>query len=92
MHREELLALLRQTWDSLRYHGGLAWPLIVAGVAASDGSAQDRDYIDRRLCYIWQRPLTAATFLLAVEKLRAFWRSGKTGWEDCFDEPTPCYP
>ncbi|KAJ3492580.1 hypothetical protein NLG97_g5289 [Lecanicillium saksenae] len=91
-HHQELMALLREDWETIEYQGSIAWPLIVAGVASAKGPAEDCGFIDHCLGTIWRKPSAAATFLLALQKLRDFWRSGKTGWEDCFDEPTPCYP
>lgn len=91
-HRKELLAQLRVMWETVTYKCGLAWPLIVVGVAAAEGSAEDRAFIDECLFSIWKQPHTAAGFISSLEKLRVFWESGRTEWEDCFDEPTACYP
>ncbi|KAJ6786119.1 hypothetical protein PWT90_02475 [Aphanocladium album] len=90
-YREQLIVQLRDIWDRIEYQGGIAWPLVVAGVAATDSVEQDRDFIDQCMWEIWNKPSAGATFIIALEKLRIFWRSGKSGWEDCFDEPTPCY-
>ncbi|KAJ6779758.1 hypothetical protein PWT90_06290 [Aphanocladium album] len=87
--REELLALTRQSWDYLKTTTALRWPLIVAGVALADGSPEDQDFVDKSLMSIWNLPNTAACLLLAIQRLRSFWASGKTEWEDCFDTPIP---
>ncbi|KAM3566620.1 hypothetical protein ARSEF4850_000373 [Beauveria asiatica] len=88
--RDELLALTRRSWDQLRHTTSLCWPLIVAGVALADGSPQDQDFIEKSLLSIWGLPNTSACFITAIRKLRPFWDSGKTGWEDCFDTPLMC--
>ncbi|KAM3468785.1 hypothetical protein MY5147_007604 [Beauveria neobassiana] len=88
--RDELLALTRRSWDQLRHTTSLCWPLIVAGVALADGSPEDQDFIESSLLSIWSLPNTSACFITAIRKLRPFWNSGKTGWEDCFDTPLMC--
>ncbi|KAJ6781157.1 hypothetical protein PWT90_07868 [Aphanocladium album] len=92
LHRLELLALLRQICGGIAHDEGLAWPLAVAGVAVAEGSADDRAFVERCLWNTWRLPNTVASFVLLIDKLRAFWSSGKTAWEDCFDEPTQCTP
>ncbi|OAA37971.1 C6 finger domain protein [Beauveria brongniartii RCEF 3172] len=87
--RTELLACLRDTWPALPATTNMSWPLLVAGVAAADGLAEDREFVARCLDETWRSPLGDVAPLLVLEKLRAFWKSGKRGWEDCFDEPTP---
>lgn len=87
-HREELLALLRKNWAAVKYKPALVWPLLVAGVAAVDGEAEDRQFVEDCLETVLAMPITACSFITVVDKLRAFWRSGKTEWEDCWDEPT----
>ncbi|KAM3441442.1 hypothetical protein MY4824_001566 [Beauveria thailandica] len=87
--RTELLACLRDTWPALPATTNMSWPLLVAGVAAADGPVEDREFVARCLDKTWRSPLGNVAPLLVLEKLRAFWKSGKRGWEDCFDEPTP---
>ncbi|KAM3485205.1 hypothetical protein MY8738_001453 [Beauveria namnaoensis] len=86
-HREELLSLMRSSWYLLKYKTSLVWPLLVAGVAAADSTAKDREFIEGCLEAILAMPITACSFITVVDKLRAFWASGKTEWEDCWDEP-----
>ncbi|KAJ6783076.1 hypothetical protein PWT90_06076 [Aphanocladium album] len=94
LYRSRLLARIRRLHPELEYPAALSWPLVVAGVAAAaaaaDGPEQDRDFVDGSLYAIWQRPVGNPCAFLCLTKLRAFWASGRTGWEDCFDEPTPC--
>ncbi|KAJ3473576.1 hypothetical protein NLG97_g10236 [Lecanicillium saksenae] len=92
LHRQALLVLLRKVCGQITHDEGLAWPLVVAGVAVADGSADERAFVERCLWNVWRLPNTVASFALVIDKLGAFWRSGKTRWEDCFDEPTQCAP
>ncbi|XWW92753.1 hypothetical protein V2A60_000679 [Cordyceps javanica] len=85
-----LLALVRRFWGRLSHTTSLCWPLIVAGVALAGGSPEDQNFVERSLLSIWRLPNTSACFILAIQKLRPFWNSGKTGWEDCFDTPIAC--
>ncbi len=87
-HRGEILALMRKHWDTLKYKPALVWPLLVAGVAAVDGAPEDRMFIEDCLETILAMPITACSFITVIDKLRAFWRSGRLEWEDCWDEPT----
>lgn len=65
----------------------LAWPLAVLGAALFDGSASDRTTVEQCLLKIRVPPQTYCGPTTSLTKLRAFWTSGKRGWEDCFDEP-----
>lgn len=88
-HRDELLDLLRAWSGTGRLKVWLAWPLMVAGVAVADDAVENQMYIDASLLAIWRVPDVSNSSITALEKLRVFWLSGKTGWEDCFDEPIP---
>ncbi|KAJ3492583.1 hypothetical protein NLG97_g5290 [Lecanicillium saksenae] len=92
VHRRVILSRVRQIWHTLTAKQEVAWPLIVAGVAAGDASLRDQDFIMDSLLEIWMSMGSSVSFILARDKLRAFWKSGKTGWEECFDEPTPSIP
>ncbi|OAQ96193.1 hypothetical protein LLEC1_03077 [Akanthomyces lecanii] len=74
----------------LMHTTSLCWPLIVGGVAVAGGAAEDQDFIEKSLLSIWALPNTSACLIMAIRKLRPFWASGKTGWEDCFDMPVAC--
>ncbi|KAJ3496942.1 hypothetical protein NLG97_g2285 [Lecanicillium saksenae] len=91
INRQTLLELLYQYRGAFARDIHLTWPLVVAGVSlAGDGSVEDRNFIAESLLAIWSNPLARRSPLLCLEKLRIFWASGKTAWDDCFDEPTPC--
>ncbi|KAJ3493886.1 hypothetical protein NLG97_g4445 [Lecanicillium saksenae] len=89
-HRRKLLKLLYAYKDTFRSLLALNWPLAVAGASlGGDGNTEDRDFISESLLDIWKNPLSQCGPILCLEKLRAFWASGKTAWDDCFYEPTP---
>ncbi|KAJ6784778.1 hypothetical protein PWT90_05738 [Aphanocladium album] len=88
-HRDELLGMLREHWDSIKWKMWLQWPLTVLGVAVADGTAGEKEFIDESLFAVWRDTTVHVSSIAALEKLRAFWLSGKTAWEDCFDEPIP---
>ncbi|XWW92754.1 hypothetical protein V2A60_000680 [Cordyceps javanica] len=95
-HRRELLGLLYPFRGTFKKVLALSWPVTVAGVslagpgAGPGGSyAQDRRFIAETLLDMWTSRLARCGPILCLEKLRAFWASGKTAWDDCFDEPVP---
>lgn len=89
-HRRQLLDLLYPFRGTFRSVLSLAWPVTVAGVSlGNDGSAEDRAFVAESLLDMWQSPLSRVGPILCLEKLRVFWDSGKTAWDDCFDEPVP---
>ncbi|KAJ6783926.1 hypothetical protein PWT90_11129 [Aphanocladium album] len=92
VHRRRLLDLLRPYQGSFESRLDLNWPLVVAGVSlGGDGSSvNDRGFVADSILGIWRNPITRCSPLVCLGKLRAFWESGKTAWDDCFYEPTPC--
>ena len=87
--REKMVQLLRETWPMVKGGEEYRWNFMVAGVVVADGLKPDQDFIAQELYEIWEKPFTDAASFMLLEKLRGFWRSGKTGWEDCFYEPFP---
>lgn len=77
-HRERFLKLLRAAEknlvEPLACQGGVAWALLVAGVAASDGSKESRQFISHTLTSISQGPIASLCFRASVEGLDAIWR------------------
>ncbi|KAJ4163768.1 hypothetical protein LMH87_005476 [Akanthomyces muscarius] len=91
-HRNELLAHARKAWTLLRSQSALCWPLIVAGVALVNGPPEDQAFVASSIRTIWLHPNAYCGPIVCLDKIQALWRSGKTGWEDCFDEPVPPVP
>lgn len=90
-HAQALLWLLQNIWPTLEYPPVLVWPLIVAGVAvAADKGPENQDFVGSCLFAIWKTPNESNTFLALLEKLRRLWQSGKTEWEDCFNDSSLC--
>lgn len=64
----------------------MTWPAAVAGVALADGPAAGRNLVCSCLmaidCAVLGYGLAAPT----IRRLQLFWLSGKTGWDDCWNE------
>lgn len=88
-HREQLLGMLREHWNQVKLKKWLAWPLTVVGVAVVDDTVENKVFVDQSLLAVWKIPDVPNSSITGLQKLRTFWLSGKTGWEDCFDEPIP---
>lgn len=89
-HRDELLKLVKQSWPKIHDRGACSWILALLGCALVDGVSEEREFIAQELLQIWRQPLSDSTHIVILMKLRAFWQSGKTGWDDCWDEPVAC--
>jgi hypothetical protein len=62
------------------------WPMIVLGVAARlNGMLDHRDLVSRCLSRLAVEHGTLLPFR-AKEVLEKFWASGKTSWDECFDQ------
>ncbi|KAJ6783771.1 hypothetical protein PWT90_07676 [Aphanocladium album] len=90
--RDELVAQARKTWSALNSQSSLCWPLIVAGVALANGPLEDQEFVSSCIRTIWLHPNAYCGPIVCLDKIRALWQSGKTGWEDCFDEPVAPVP
>ncbi|OAA62951.1 C6 finger domain protein [Cordyceps fumosorosea ARSEF 2679] len=90
--RKKLFALLGAIWEKINNHCTLLWPLIVAGVAAADGDAQERVFV--ACCFETgaRSRNMFVEFSRCARKMEQIWAEGKTAWEDCFREPFVCIP
>lgn len=88
--QHQLVKLLRQAFYKVQFFPALKWPLVVAGVgsAMSNESRQEQEFIGQCIFKIWQHPLTNDWSLDSLQKLQAFWISGETEWDVCFDQVT----
>ncbi|KAJ3494912.1 hypothetical protein NLG97_g3767 [Lecanicillium saksenae] len=89
---EELMRLLQQAAPEYGLRTALAWPLAVVGVAVASSMAEDQIFVAKMMQSISEHPSTLCTYRMVLEKMHSFWASGKTEWEDCFDEPVACIP
>ncbi|KAK2594079.1 hypothetical protein QQS21_008228 [Conoideocrella luteorostrata] len=87
--RDKLMRQACQAMDIRPTKIYLSWPLAVLGVALVDGKPSDQATIEDYLRKISVAPQSYCGPTITLNKLKAFWASGKTGWEDCFDEPCP---
>lgn len=86
--RAEILALVREILPLIpKRPTSLAWPLAVVGVTLTgDDDAAAREFVTQTLRQISTHRDAYYGPTLALNKLRKFWASGKTDWEDCYDE------
>lgn len=88
--RDELLELMRESCMMLRSKAALSWPLAVAGVAVVDSKPEDQEFVAS--VFTSEDGGRGGSFYSPtyfVGKLRTFWESGTTRWEDCYSEPCP---
>ncbi|KAK8054599.1 hypothetical protein PG994_009666 [Apiospora phragmitis] len=66
----------------------ILWPLVVLGAEAAgcENSTEMRTFVAEQL-EILSRHSGTFVPLTAKRVLEAFWRSGETGWDACFDRP-----
>ena len=85
-HRTHLFNNLCRAQRSSAMKKSIAWPLVVAGVNAAEGSQEERLFVEQQLTDMSHE--TGASYpLVARDCLHKFWESGKTGWDECFDQP-----
>ncbi|KAK5988948.1 Phomenoic acid biosynthesis cluster-specific transcriptional regulator-like protein [Cladobotryum mycophilum] len=65
------------------------WPVLVAGVAAGSGYPAERALVDRYISMAVRDPFMGNGPPTALWVMRRFWDSGRTGWDDCFDQSYP---
>ncbi|KAI1295301.1 fungal-specific transcription factor domain-containing protein [Xylaria venustula] len=85
-HYERLLLDLKEGHKQSNFKNCFFWPLVVAGVAAVRGTAFERAFVADTLRENVAH-MGCAMPILARRVLEAFWSSGKTGWDECFDQP-----
>lgn len=86
-YRRHLYQLFKDALPLAPAKEGLMWPVAVLGVAFSNHEEEEqqtlREYVGRMR---WLPGSDGGAFHL-LEKLDTFWASGKTGWDQCYDEP-----
>jgi hypothetical protein len=87
IYRAQLFKTLRAAIGSpVRMHT-IYWPVVVAGVAASSGTVEERMLVEEHLNMGVSDPYSGSGSLKALAMLRRAWAFGKTEWNDCFSEP-----
>lgn len=86
-HRTRLSRLLAKAMSSPACMKTIRWPLVIAGVAAADGTDSDRAQIQQYLTEANMSPDVGMGPMVARAVLKNFWKSGKRGWDECFDRP-----
>ncbi|PTB62525.1 hypothetical protein BBK36DRAFT_1128797 [Trichoderma citrinoviride] len=86
-YRAQLFEALRTAvGSSVRIHS-IYWPVVVAGVAASSGTVEERVLVEEHLNMGINDPYSGAGSLKALAMLRRAWAFGLTEWDECFSEP-----
>jgi hypothetical protein len=85
-YSEPLFSALRTALPSPRLTKFMLWPLIVAGVAAIDGGAATKYWVERSLEDMG-RTVGSIGPGKAGQVLREYWRRGVEGWDSCFERP-----
>ncbi|KAF2264139.1 hypothetical protein CC78DRAFT_560443 [Lojkania enalia] len=82
----DLLGLLIEKclkdWRTRKY---LMWPMVVFGVEAVARSSVVQNRLDEQLMQV-KLDMGTLSPMRASDLLKRFWASGKTGWDDCFDD------
>ncbi|XWX01806.1 hypothetical protein V2A60_009835 [Cordyceps javanica] len=86
--RAEILTLIREVLPLIEKRpNSVSWPLAVVGVTLTDEKdAGEREFVAQILQRISTHRDAYYGPTLCLRKLQTFWASGKTGWEDCYDE------
>ncbi|KAJ3496202.1 hypothetical protein NLG97_g2834 [Lecanicillium saksenae] len=88
--RAELLSHIGTVFSSVVRIEGCCWPLAILGVASYDATQKEQDCIIGYLNILCNVPGGNCGALAMLEALPKFWASGKTDWEQCFDQPCQC--
>lgn len=87
IYRAQLFNTLKAAIGSpVRMHT-IYWPVVVAGIAALDGTAEERMLVEEHLHMGIGDPYSGSGSLKALAILRKARASGKSEWNDCFSEP-----
>ncbi|KAL7800282.1 hypothetical protein V8C37DRAFT_12597 [Trichoderma ceciliae] len=86
-HRSNLFHLLDTTSEFLPLLDHILWPVVVAGTAAATGTVADQMLVEMYLLNGVRDPFTGGCTGAALGTMRRFWASGKTEWDECFDQP-----
>lgn len=90
--RRRLVALLDENLPNIKRIIAFDWPLVVAGAASGTDGEDVEALMHQAVVGEWFHKLTIdiradVVSIGTYEKLRMFWKSRTTEWEDCFTEP-----
>ncbi|KAK7963877.1 hypothetical protein PG988_010851 [Apiospora saccharicola] len=87
-HIQFLQLCLAEAAETTSLKNCMLWPLVVLGVEATgcDDGAEVRGFVAEKLEMLSRHSGTFVP-LTAKRVLEAFWRSGETAWDACFDRP-----
>ncbi|KAF2450788.1 hypothetical protein P171DRAFT_479858 [Karstenula rhodostoma CBS 690.94] len=77
---------LSETSPVPRVHCFIVWPVTVAGIEAVKRGPGSQSLVDDYLTRMSRQDGTCSAFI-AQTALRAFWASGQSGWDECFNKP-----
>lgn len=83
---KNLRTSLNQAMDYPKIIQYTLWPMIIAGVDATDRSQKNRDWISQCLLAL-SRSQGSGSPLKVRAVLVRFWARGLSGWDECFDRP-----
>lgn len=87
-YQKALLQAMQELAPKVSCRCCMSWPLLVTGVAVSDGHLDSvKAFVEESFQMIAAEPAEGGCALLTLRKFRAFWATGKMGWDDCFQEP-----
>jgi hypothetical protein len=85
-HGDRMLLSLKAALLSRRARKFMLWPLVVAGVVAMDKDIWGKDWVAEQLTKL-SRDIGSSSPLKARAALESYWKKGKKGWDDCWDQP-----
>lgn len=85
--RRDLMESITMAMNDLPSKVPLSWPLTILGVACVNGSDEEKETIESHFRGVIDTAFIESGPAQGLKKVKKFWESGKTGWEDCFDEP-----
>lgn len=87
-YRTLLFNFVVKGMDTVERNECFTWPIAVLGVAFHDGAPMIQSTLLQYLDGIIMRPGVDCGAVTLMLRLREFWGSGKSNWEDCFYRST----
>jgi hypothetical protein len=85
-HGDRMLLSLKVALLSQHARKFMLWPLVVAGVVAMEKHIWEKDWVVGQLTKL-SRDNGSSLPLKAKVVLEAYWKKGKKGWDNCWDQP-----